>query len=611
MNSVAKAVGRYQSTRVIINSLSITVIIVFYSLSIGSYFEPDVYRFQDRLTFHQHFEEQYFFNEFVDHVVISLSFLIWSIISIQNKITKWILSVAIATILSVSIAGDSATALSLLSIISLPFIIITNILHKILRQLIVSHQLFALTLNYLLISVAILSVFSIFVSISSFSINDPFIDMFVLLSRFSPIVMLLLIFSFPLKVIYSYIYENVSKISARIPNASDLPVKVYTRISESEFNHGQLLLIIGSSMALSMVIVLIPNTDHIQGPIAEDTLMYVNWTEDLQSSADAEELLQKGFVEIAGGDRPLPLFLIFLLSNSFALSKVTIIEFILPMFLAPTLVLVTYYLTKELSPNILVALFICFITAISFQVVIGMYAGLFANWIALLPSYISLVYLLRFLKTSRRSNLLLFSVFLVILLLIHVYTWTIIMAFAFLFGIISWLRKAYPSELIKLVFIALFIIVAIDVARGLSTGSTFGLTRDLVLAQSTNFGFAHFDVKWSNLVHTTEVFKAGIFGNIILLSLAVYGVLLLKYRNVIDIFVLVFVSIAILPFLFGDKIILSRVLYDIPFQIPVGLAMTNVLVSKYGKLKIICIVLSLLAAAVYVMFNIGSIEQNI
>jgi hypothetical protein len=611
MNSVAKAIGKSQSKRAIISSLTITTITVLYSLSIGSYFEPDVYRFQDRLTYHQHFEERYFFNGFVDHIVISLSFLIWSIISIQNKVIKWIISLIIAIILLISITINSSISLSLLSLVSLPFVIMSNILHKTLRHSILSHQPFVLTLNYLLISVAILSMFSIFVSISSSSVNDPFIDMFVLLSRFSPIVMFLLIFSLLLKMIYNYVYDNAPKISTRITNASDLFEPVYTRIGGPKIDRLQLLLIVGSSMALSMVIVLIPNADDVPGPIAEDTLMYVNWTEDMQSSTNTEEALQKGFIEIAGGDRPFPLFLIYLLSISFPLSMVTIIEFVLPIFLAPSLVLITYFLTKELTPNILVVLFACFITAISFQVVIGMYAGLFANWIALLPSYISLVYLLRFLKTSQRLNLYLFLIFIVIILFIHVYTWTIIMIFIFLFAIILWIRKTYPPNLLKLVFVALFVVVGIDIVRGVTTGSTLGLTRDLVLAESANFGFAQFDVKWSNLVHTTEVFKAGIFGNIILLLLAVYGVILIKFKNVIDIFVLIFMSMVILPFFFGDKIILSRVLYDIPFQIPVGLAMMNIFISKQGKLKIFAVSLSLLATVVYIMFNIGSIEQNI
>jgi hypothetical protein len=611
MNSVTKTIGKHQPKKVIASSLAIAIIVILYCLSIGSYFEPDVYRFEERLTYHQLFEGRYFFNGFIDHLIISLCFLVWAIISIQHKIIKWMISISTASIIIVSITNISEIPLGWLALVSLPFVIVANILDKTLRQPIVSGESFVLILNYILISVAILSIYSLFVSISSFDINDPFIDVFVLLSRFSPVVMFLFIFYLPLKLLYDYVCKNLQRLRTRILEAADSFESVYTRAATHRFDRIHLLLIIGSSMALSMVIVLIPNTDNISGPIAEDTLMYVNWIEELQSSSNFEEILHKGFVGIAGGDRPLPLFLIHLLSISLPLSTVTILELILPMFLAPSLVLITYYLTRELSPNILIALFACFAAAISFQVVIGMYAGLFANWIALLPSYISLVYMLRFLKTSHRMDLYLFGIFLVILLFMHIYTWTIMMIFVFLFAIILWIKKKYSSSLLKLIFVTLVIVVGIDVVRGLTTGSTLGLTRDLVLAETTGYGFAGFDEKWNNLVHTTQVFKAGIFGNVIFLLLAFYGLMLIRYKNVVDIFLLLFASISILPFFFGDKIILSRVLYDIPFQIPVGLAMTNIFLSRYGKLKGLAVVLSLLASVVYIVFNIGSIEQNI
>ena len=82
---------------------------------------------------------------------------------------------------------------------------------------------------------------------------------------------------------------------------------------------------------------------------------------------------------------------------------------------------------------------------------------------------------------------------------------------------------------------------------------------------------------------------AGIFGNIALLILAFFGTILVRYKSTIGTFVLVFTSIAIIPLYFGDKIILSRVMYDIPLQIPIGWAMTNIYLSREGKLEVSCI----------------------
>lgn len=221
MKQVTQTIGQHQPKRVIISSIAVAVIVVFYSLSIGSYFEPDVYRFEDRLTYHQYFEERYFLSELVDHLVISLCFLIWSIISIRNKIIKWIIPISTASIILLSITNVSEIPLGWLVLVSLPFIIVANILDKTLRHSIISDQSLVLTLNYVLILVAILAIFSIFISITSSGINDPFIDTFVLLSRFSPAVMFLLIFSLPLKMMYDYVYEIFPKLKTRIPKAAD------------------------------------------------------------------------------------------------------------------------------------------------------------------------------------------------------------------------------------------------------------------------------------------------------------------------------------------------------------------------------------------------------
>jgi hypothetical protein len=581
--------------------------IVFYILSVGSYFQPDVYRFEDRLTYHQYFDDRYLFSELVDHIVISIAFLGWSIITIQNMITKWIISIGIGCILLIAILASSDVSLSLLSLVSLPSVIGANILNK--RHSIVHPQPFKLTLNYLLISVAILSVISIFISTSYSDVNDPFIDMLILLSRFSPAVMLLLIFSAPIKSILHIVGQDIPVLRNRFQRTMDSLEQIYTRTSK--YGSGQLVLILGALMTLSVIMILIPNTDDMHGPIGEDTLTYVNWAADLQSSASPDQVYRKSFVEIQDGDRPLSLFLLYLASLFLPLSAVTIIEFVLPALVAPALVLTIYFLTKELTSNNLVVLFTCFVTAISFQVIAGMYAGLLANGIALLPAYVSLIFLAKYLKTSKKLYWLLFIIALIILLLTHTYTWTIIIIFVVLFNIVLLINKKYTSNQIILVFVALSMVIVVDLLKSAITGSTLGLTRDLVLAEATDYGFTQFDIKWGNLVHVTQVHMAGIFGNIILLLLAIYGTMSVKYKSTIGIFVLVFISIAILPLFFGGKVILSRVLYDIPFQIPVGLAMTSIFYSKQGKLKVIVVIFSLLAVSIYIMFNLASIEQNI
>ena len=59
-------------------------------------------------------------------------------------------------------------------------------------------------------------------------------------------------------MIYSYIYENVPKLRTKVRNAADSFEQVYMNISDSRFDRVHMLIILGSLMTLSVVIVLIP-----------------------------------------------------------------------------------------------------------------------------------------------------------------------------------------------------------------------------------------------------------------------------------------------------------------------------------------------------------------
>jgi hypothetical protein len=48
---------------------------------------------------------------------------------------------------------------------------------------------------------------------------------------------------------------------------------------------------------------------------------------------------------------------------------------------------------------------------------------------------------------------------------------------------------------------------------------------------------------------------------------------------------MIFLLIRILPLFFGDKVVQSRVFYDMPFHVPAGFALTSIFLSRNGKLK--------------------------
>ena len=95
-----------------------------------------------------------------------------------------------------------------------------------------------------------------------------------------------------------------------------------------------------------------------------------------------------------------------------------------PLILGPGLVLALYFLTLELTRNEKIALIAAFLGAVSFHTLVGIYAGFYANWLALIVGYISIVFLFRYLRSGRPSDIVIFSILLIGVLFLHVYTWT-------------------------------------------------------------------------------------------------------------------------------------------------------------------------------------------
>jgi hypothetical protein len=603
IHSIGSTLGRGYSIPAIVSSLSLAIIILFYSLSVASYFRPDVYKFEDRTTYHQYFEDRYIFSRLVDSAIINLSLLVWISVSFVDRM-KWLILLSLTALLLVGLANVNLLINQVISIFSMPFILSVYAINKKkkLSKKILKTDSSPLTLNYFLISFMILALVSIFVSMSDINANDPFIDIMTLLSRYTPVIMVLLIFSVLVRIILK---EILSIVPVRVRSVIFSITEPFSLPKASSSKKAKIVLL-SCFMALSVFIVLIPHLGGQQHKVAEDTSIYAKWIDPMNDSKDIPELLRLAFVEIriaSTGDRPLSLLILHSLSSFF--DTVSAFEIVLPALLAPLLVLIVYFLTKELTDNTTAAFFSSFITAVSFQVMIGMYAGFYAAWIALIFGYLSLIFALRYLKNQDNMNLVWLSISMIALLFSHVYTWTLFTAFFIIFLLVLKWKRVYDSRSIGIILIIVIAVFVTDLVRSYLIGLSSGIQRDIVIAESFKFGLSQAGAAWSNIVRTVEVHLGGIFGNIITLSLALYSAIMLRYNNVLSLFVMVFLSIGILPLLFGDKIVQSRVLYDIPFQIPVACALTSVFASRHGKLISIVIAVSLLAISIYTMNNLG------
>jgi hypothetical protein len=358
-------------------------------------------------------------------------------------------------------------------------------------------------------------------------------------------------------------------------------------------------------MSLSIVLALIPhmpiiNPDNQQ--VGVDTVYYVAWVTPLMRSDNIQEILWQAFVVQNEGDRPLSLLLLY---TAVELAKVNpfLISEYSPIILGPALVLAVYFLTRELtSHNDKVSLLAAFLTALSFHMLIGVYAGFYANWLALIVGYSSFVFLFRSLKKPCKQNLIFFSTTMVILLFTHVYTWGIFTIVMGIFLFLMLILHFYPKKTIILVFLIILSIVAMDATRMVITGSTGGLGRDIELVSELS-GLGQFSMRWNNLDRTVHIFLGGLFSNFMIFALCIYWLYRSRWREQPTIFLMAFLSVGLFPFLFGNWLAQSRVFYDIPFQIPAAIALYSIMKKPHGTLLILPICIWFLAMSIRAVSN--------
>jgi hypothetical protein len=244
-----------------------------------------------------------------------------------------------------------------------------------------------------------------------------------------------------------------------------------------------------------------------------------------------------------------------------------------------------------------------FLTAVSFHTLIGIYAGFYANWFALIIGYLSFVFLIRFLKASNRLNFTIYSALIIILLFSHVYTWSIMIIVTGIFLAVMLKLSYYSKKNIILLFLVILSSVVIDVARMTITGSVSGIEQQIKIASLTEVGLKQFALRWSNLIDTTQNYHGGQFGNFIILMLVLYWLFRSNLREPSTILLIIFQSIGIMPLFFGDWLVQSRVLYNIPFQIPAAFGLAYIKKEVNGTIILLPICIWLVAISIRAVSN--------
>jgi hypothetical protein len=605
-------VGEGNSYRSIIISALLASTFLFYIYTFGSYFRIPVYVIQNRLTYTKIFADTYIVNRNADHLLIALATVVWLVLSIRGGKTRFVISGVYGSIAIGAALSRQANVLDITALLSIPIVVsllIYNIYCQSAKKVLNNTQT-KLSVNYFAIICIVIGIFSVTISsalvifpstelsIPQYIRNYTF-DIFLLISSSSTLLMFLLINSFLLKL-------SINLITSKMPKIKNYRDRIILTLSSAKVNSRYNITFLSLIVLLSIAIVLIPHqatVNKTNKQIGTDTGRYVSLENKLMHSKDAGVVLQNAFVKLSGGDRPLALLFFFTAIKLFPNSNLSSTMDLVPIILAPTLVLVVFCLTRELTSNDIASLLAGFLTSVSFQTLIGLYAGFYANWLALVVGYLSIVFLIRFLKRPSKAKIILFLILDLMILFTHTYTWTILTIVMAIFLLVMLKSSYFPKKSILFLLLIIVSSVVVDVARNkMTAGYSGAIGLDVFVAYTTRVGPEQLAHLWTNLNDATQIYLGNILGNFIILGLGIYWLLRSNLVEASNIFIVIFLSIGLLPLFFGDWQIQSRVYYNIPFQIPAAIGL--VYIAKEGKTLLIpACGIWLVAIAIKSLFN--------
>lgn len=251
--------------------------------------------------------------------------------------------------------------------------------------------------------------------------------------------------------------------------------------------------------------------------VGSDSVEYYNWL----SSAH-----QKGPLNAFNTDRPLPILLMYVIQMATGSSPETVVR-LMPTILALCLCLAVYWFVKVGTKNEFAALVSSLLSSFSFQLTVGVFAYFLANWMAIIESLLLLAFLLKSSEKQSMKFMALSAVMGMAVLLTHPYTWDVLMAILILYFAWTLIRKGSRRKreilLLALLLGSNFIFYT---AYALAP---FG--KSLSSAEGGNFSSVTSGISFSNLLNLQnnlamiiQSYVGGLFGNPLLILLAVVGV---------------------------------------------------------------------------------------
>ena len=321
-------------------------------------------------------------------------------------------------------------------------------------------------------------------------------------------------------------------------------------------------LTLASAILLSIALPLIPYLPAINPefrPASVDIRYYSRWLGNMLTT-DHWSAIEYAFYGMRNGNRPLYLMLLYGLT-SLGIPRQVVLNFE-ALLISPLFALAVYFAAVRLSGDRLYVSLASLAAVLGFNMTVGMFAGYFAAWTALIPFY-ACIALTPGLEERGLVGCLAASV---AMLYIHPWTWSLLMAVL----TVHLASKALGSgRLDRRLLAVLLANAAADTLKTLVSPSYGGLTSSAtILGNEKRFGVTPLLDLPRSLRRLSTTYVGGLFLNPLHMLLALIGVLsLLGKRDRSSNLIVIWVALVSLVFPFSSVGLQSHLLFAAPFPI--------------------------------------------
>ena len=469
--------------------------------------------------------------------------------------------------------------------------------------------------NLLYTSVAVLFCFELFVLILwiAFSFSPEFVkesilwhpvsleyDMFYAMALASSALVSFTSFWFLTRPACSIILDSFKQTRKKIQDLNFQPNVV--------FNPKIILIIALGVSVIFAVYPFFPTINPQYTWVSVDEHAYLQFIKEINQQETIFDTLRQAFIT-SNGDRPLSLLAIYSL-QVLGISLESAVRFF-PVILGPALVFSVYLFVKEGLKNNHYAAYAALLTAFSYQIVVGIYAGFLANWLGLAVIFLCLLFLHRLWEKPSILNYAVVFGLVAVSLLVHVYAGAFLIAVILAFAITSAGKYRGDNEQKKKIF-AIFSIFGIYATVILVRLFLFPsvLVDNLFSESGIQFSIEEFRNRWLNFPRFMYPYVGGFFANTVLLAFAFVWTLYAKYEKTFDRILLSTLVIGTIPLIFGDHVFQSRIFYDMPIQIAAALMIYRIVNTRsfhsfFAKIALLLITIHFAIYAIRSLSNLN------